>query len=320
MNFLMTFLEKTRRSLGEIGYYFLRLPFYSLFSVDQAYRKARDAGRKRIDRDRQGEVAANLRAVLAGRRSEEEIVRLSRQHYEVLSCDDLDPWLWLLKPWPKIRKHIRVEGEEHFREVALRNEGCILLSAHFGGAFLIFDVVKELGGKPQGFGVPIEREHFKHHLLRWMVLRFRLFCVERAIGEKIILAGKRETGREFLGKLGAGYHTVLFFDVPPQVIRGKTEKVNLLGMDWNFPRGFLKVVAGRKIPVVPFFVHLTEDNQRTVRFYPARTLSGREEIGPAFEGWGKIFESYLLERPEQWFFWDGGQVFWRSSGVNPEKD
>lgn len=294
----------------EIEYYFFRLPYYSLWRPDQAYRKIKVFARRRIEKERQKKVANHLKETFGERVNDEEIEMFSKKYFEILCCDDLDAWLWMFKPWYQMRKYIRVEDAENFREVVDRKKGCILLSAHFGGAFFIFDVVKELGGRPQGFGLPIKREYFKGNFFRWVYFKFRMFCVERAIGEKIIYTGRRETGKEFLDKLEKGYHPVVFFDVPPQFTIGKTEKVNLLGRDWNFPRGFLKMIVGREIPVVPFFTYLAEDHVRTFRFYPPYQIRNRDEIKNVLQECVKIFESHLLKRPEQWFLWDGAEVFW----------
>lgn len=302
-------LKKASKVFQEVEYYFLRLPYASLRRADHAYRKVR-AFTARVEEERQKRVSNHFKGVFGDRLSDGEIEAFSRKHFEILGCDDLDAWLWLFNRWEKIKRHVRVEGEENFKEVVKKGKGCILLSAHFGGAFFIFDIVRELGGRPQGFGLPVKREHFGGDFFRWLYIKFRLFCVERAIGEKIILIGRRETAREVLDKLEKGYHVVVFFDVPPQFLKGKIEKVSLLGRDWSFSRGFLKVVAGREIPIVPFFTYLDENHVRTFRFYPPYQIQNRDETNRVFQECVKIFESHLLKTPEQWFFWEGADVFW----------
>ena len=302
--------KKLDRSLRLVDYYFLKQPYYSLWRMDQAYKRMRTSTGKKIEKGRISKVTQNLRTILGQKPDDETIEALSRRYFEVLSCDDLDAWLWLFKPWHQRKKHIIVKDEENFREVANQKRGCVLLSAHFGGGFFIFEVVKELGGKPQGFGQQIKREYFRDDFFRWLYLKFRIFCVERAIGEKIIYTGRRETGEEFLDKLEQGYHIVVFFDVPPSLVRGKPETVNLLGKDWNFPRGFLKVIAGKDIPVVPFFACLTEDNTREFRFFPSFQIRNRDGIKDALQACTRLFEHQLLKRPEQWFFLEGAEVFW----------
>jgi lauroyl/myristoyl acyltransferase len=303
-------LRKIKRSLRVMEYYFLRQPFYALRRTDRAYGRMKAFTGKRIERERIHKVAANLETVFGQERDEETFEDLSKRYFEILSCDDLDAWLWLLKPWKQRRKHVMVEDEAYFREVADQKRGCILLSSHFGGGFFIFEVAKELGGKPQGFGQPIKREYFKGDFFRWVYLKFRTFCVERAIGEKIIYTGRRETGKEFLEKLEKGYHVVVFFDVPPTLVKGRVETVDVLGKDWNFPRGFLKVIAGKEIPVVPFFSCLTEENKREFRFFPPFRIQNRDEVKDALQTCARLFERQLLKRPEQWFFWEGAEVFW----------
>ena len=104
---------------------------------------------------------------------------------------------------------------------------------------------------------------------------------------------------------------MVFFDVPPGLITEKRETVNLLGRDWNLARGFLKVVAGKGFPVVPFFCNLTEDHTREFRFFPSFQIRTRDEIRDALQRCAKLFEQQLLQRPEQWFFLEGAEVFWQ---------
>ena len=290
--------------------YFVRQPYYSLWRTDRAYRKMSTFAGRTIDQGRVRKVAENLRTILGQDVDDERIDALSKRYFEVLTCDDLDAWLWLLKPWSQRKRHVVVKGEENFREVVNQKRGCLLVSSHFGGGFFIFEIVKELGGKPQGFGREIKRDYFRDDYFRWLYLKFRMFCVERAIGEKIIYIGRKETGKEFLDKLEQGYHIVVFFDVPPGLIREKPEKVNLLGRDWNFAKGFLKVVAGKEIPVVPFFGCLTENHTREFRFFPPLQVRTRDGIKDALQECARHFEHQFLQRPEQWFFLEEAEVFW----------
>jgi len=235
---------------------------------------------------------------------------LSQKYFEVLCCDDIDAWLRLIRPWHKIKEAIKVEHEGNLSEVIKEGKGCILLSAHFGGAFFIFDIVRELGGRPQMLVRPIKWNYFRGNFFRWVYFKFRIFCMERAIGEKMIFSERKETRKEVLVRLEKGYHLVVTFDVPPHFTKGDIQKVTLLGRDWYFPRGFLEVVAGREIPIVPFFTYLDEDHVRTFRFYPAYQIRNRDETSSVFQECVKIFESHLLKTPGQWFFWDGAEVFW----------
>ena len=149
--------EKVRKILGDIGYYFIRLPLCALRRQDKAYRRLM-ALAEGVDGERQRKVAHHLNALLGRRFSETEIEKRSKQYFRILQCDELDAWLSFFKPWVRIRKRVRVIGEEHFRKVADEKKGCFLLTAHFGGGFFIFDLVRDLGGKPHGIGLPVRTE------------------------------------------------------------------------------------------------------------------------------------------------------------------
>jgi lauroyl/myristoyl acyltransferase len=310
MGGILTSYKSIKIIFREIDYYFFRLPYYSLRRVEEAYRKIRSFAERRREKGREERVAKNLKTVFGERMGEGEIERASKKYFEVLCYDDLDAWLWLIQPWTQLKKIIRVEGEEHFRGVTDKRRGCILLSAHFGGAFFIFDLVRELGGKPQVLGRPIKWIYFKKNFFRWIYNKFRFFCMTRSIGERVIYSERKGTRREVFEKLERGYHIVITFDVPPHFSRGKIEKVNFLERDWNFPRGFFEVIAERDIPIVPFFVSLGEDDVKTFRFYPSYQIKNQDEIKGVFQECAKIFESHLLKTPEQWFFWDDAGVFW----------
>ena len=300
---------KVRKILGDIGYYFIRLPLCALRRQDKAYRRLMGLT-EGVDGERQRKVAHHLSVLLGRQFNEKEIEKRSKQYFQILQCDDLDAWLSLFKPWVRIRKRVRVIGGEHFRKIAGEKKGCFLLTAHFGGGFFIFDLVRDLGGKPHGIGLPVRRKDHKGDLIKWIYLKFRMFCVERSIRDKAIFIQRRETKREVLDKLKEGHQVVVFFDVPPFMTKGKMEKVDLLGREWNFPRGFLKMIAGTDIPVVPFFAYLAEDQTRTFCFYPPYRIGAEHEIGPVMQECAKIFESHLLERPEQWFFLEIAETFW----------
>ena len=294
----------------EIDYYLFRLPCYSLYRPARAYEKIRAYSGMRIWEERRQRVARYLQAVFGERIGDEALDALSRRFFEVLCCDDIDAWLRLVGPWRRLKSWVRIEEGRHFREVVNAGKGCVLLSAHFGGGFFIFDVARELGGKPQVLGRPIRRKYFGDDFFRWAYLKFRTFSIEHAVGERMIFSERKETKDEILDKLEKGYHLLVTFDVPPHFTRGRIETVKMLGRDWRFPRGFLEVIAGRDIPIVPFFVKLTDSHEKVFRFYPPYQIRNKNEIGPVLQECATIFESYLVSNPEQWFFWDDAAVFW----------
>ena len=88
------------------------------------------------------------------------------------------------------------------------------------------------------------------------------------------------------------------------------EKVRPAGERVEFPKRVFKNDRRHGYSCVPFFAYLAEDQTRTFQFYPPYRIGAEQEIGPVLQECAKIFESHLLERPEQWFFWEIADAFW----------
>jgi lauroyl/myristoyl acyltransferase len=302
---------KKEKILREFGYYFLRLPFYSLSSSSSIYKKLSSwAEGKRVDSERKERVIQNLKKVFGSSINEKDLDWMAKKYFLILSCDDIDAYIQLFKKWNDIRKIIKVEGGEIFRTFTKSKKGCILLSAHYGGAFFIFNIIKEFGGKPQVVGRPIRREYFKGDPVRWAFLKLRTFSMEKAIGEKMIFTEGKETKREILVRLEKGYHIVITFDVPPIFTRGKIGDVHFLGRRWSFPLGFLELLIGSEFAILPFFTYMNDQWERIFKFYPPYWIEREEELLSSFQKSILIFENHIRKSPEQWFFWDDAQVFW----------
>lgn len=297
--------------LKEFIYYFFLLPSYSLNNTSNVYKKLGSwAQERQIDLNRKAKVIRNLDSMFGQSIPREEIEHMAERFFSILSCDDIDAYLKLFKSWKEIRKIIKVEGGEIFKAFAEKRKGCILLSAHYGGAFFIFNIIKELGGKPQVLGRPIKKAYFRGNSIRWIYLKLRVFSMERAIGEKMIFTEGKDTKKELIKRLEQGYHIVITFDVPPIFTKGRIGEVRLLGRKWHFPLGFLELLIGRDFAIIPFFTFMNEHWERIFQFYPPYWIEKEEELLNHFQRSVNIFEKHLRMRPEQWFFWDDAQVFW----------
>lgn len=307
---MYTIKEKIK-ILREFNYYFLILPFYSLFPSYSVYEKLSFwVQRKGVDLERKTRVIKNLKLIFGSSLTDERTELIAKRYFSILACDDMDAYLQLFKPWKEIRKFIKIEGEEIFKATAKKGKGCVLLSAHYGGAFFIFNIVKELGGKPQVLGRPIKREYFRGNPGRWAFLKLRVFSMERSLEERMIFTESRETRSKILDKLEKGYHILITFDVPPSFTKGKVGEMCCLGRKWYFPIGFLELLVGENFAIIPFFTHINEKWERIFQFFPSFYLENEGDIIIGLQKCIDIFEKYLLERPEQWFFWDDAQVFW----------
>ena len=294
----------------EAEYYFLRMFFYALFRPPGAYKRITAFTRKRsIFERRRKDVERNLEVVFGNRFSQKEKGGLSGRFLEILACDDIDCYLWLLHPWSKIRESIRIENGDIIQKIVREKRSCVVVSAHFGGGFFVFEILRELHGKPQVVGRPILHEELKSDIFRYLYLKLRMWCLNRTVGEKIIYTQEEDTKEMFLRKLDEGYLIYVTFDVPPQFTKGSVEEVSFLNRSWKYPSGFLKLLSQTSSTIVPLFTYLTEEGTRVFTFFPEYPI--REGgVQEALQQCANIFEKYIFERPEQWFFWDSAPVFW----------
>lgn len=309
--------EKGKEILRELNYYFLRLPSLALSSSNTVYKKLDSwVQERKIESERKARVIMNLESLLGDSTNKEERELMGKRYFSILSCDEIDAYLQLFKSSDEIRKFVKVEGEEIFKSIADRKKGCILLTAHYGGAFFIFNIIKELGGKPQFLLRPIREEAFREDPVKWAYMKLRLFSVKKAIGEKMIFTQGRGTKNKILLKLERGYHIVIMFDVPPIFTKGKIGEVHFLGKIWFFPLGFLELLLGRDFAVIPFFTYMNDQWERIFKFYPPYWIEREEDLLSSFQKSISIFEQHLRKRPEQWFFFDDAQVFWLKENGN----
>jgi lauroyl/myristoyl acyltransferase len=294
----------------EAEYYFLRMFYCALFRPPKAYERIIAFTRKRsIFEWRRKNVERNLEVVFGNRFSQKEREDLSGRFLEILACDDIDCYLWFLHPWSHIRKNIRIENGEIIQKIALEKRSCVVLSTHFGGGFFVFEILRELHGKPQVIGRPIRYQYLRSEFFRYLYLKLRMWCLKETVGEKIIYTEREETKEMFLRKLDEGYLVYVTFDVPPQFTRGSVEEVFFLNRHWKYPSGFLKLLSQTQSTIVPLFTYLTEEGTRVFTFFPEYPI-GEGGTKEALQKCANIFEKFILERPEQWFFWDGAQAFW----------
>lgn len=303
-------MDTLTKQFRETEYYFLRMFFYALFRPQGAYKRIMAFTRKRsIFEWRRKNVERNLEVVFGNRFNQKERESLSGRFLEILACDDMDCYLWLLHPWSHIREGIRIENGEIIQKIVMEKRSCVVVSAHFGGGFFVFEILRELHGKPQVIGRPILYEYLEADIIRYLYLKLRMWCLNKTVGEKIIYTERKDTKEMFLRKLNEGYLIYVTFDVPPQFTKGSVEEVFFLNRSWKYPSGFLKLLSQTPSTIVPLFTYLTEEGTRVFTFFPEYSISegGAKE---ALQKCANIFEKFIFERPEQWFFWDSAQVFW----------
>ncbi len=285
--------------------YFVILPALSLFPLPVAYKLARLRGRLRAwwNSSPATPIAATYAQKLLGETRKPFMEGIA----EITSCDELDAYLFLTQPFRRVAKSIQVEGREHIEAVRRQGKGAVLLSAHLGGGFFVFPFLRALGLTPQAIMRPVAKEDFPGLPSQYWYFRFRGWCIARALGSPPLLSGKDV--RAALTAVRHGAFLYIALDTPPH-LTARTKRARFFGYPARFPYGAFIIAARAQVPIVPFFVSLNENNQRTFRFLePIWPTAAPQDIDDAFHHCVQLLEEAIRARPEQWFFWEGAGVF-----------
>jgi len=284
--------------------YFLLLPLLSLFPVPLAYQLGRLRGRLRARWNPSRTALASLYVKkLLG---EENL--LAERYWEIISCDELDAYLFLCKPFRRVAKFIQVEGEEYLQEVKQQRKGAVLLGAHLGGGLFMNPFFHALGLTPQYVMRPVARDEFPGFLpALYLYFRFRTWCATRAVGAPPLLSGKGV--EEAVEVVRQGTLLWVALDVPPH-LAGRTKQAEFFGRPARFPYGAFVIAARAEAPILPFFTSVEGNNQRIFRFLqPIWHTTTPQDMEKAFHHCVRLLEQEIRARPDQWFLWDGAGVF-----------
>lgn len=229
-----------------------------------------------------------------------------RRYFEMVFCDEVDVYIYLLGFLKRSVRRMRVEGEENLKEV-LGGRGGILLSAHFGGGFWMLPLLKEKGVRAHFFSADIRREDYPSKSVLYLYHRLRVGAVERASGERVLF---KKDGKEGIVKaLKAGEWVIVLFDVPPYRVRENVEAV-FLNRRARFPVGIISVAKEMNSPVVPFFSYLDNGQDRRICFEKPIYVKNENE---SVETCVRLIEKRIIERPDHWHFWPIAEQFFTGS-------
>ncbi|MBI3798951.1 MAG: lysophospholipid acyltransferase family protein [Deltaproteobacteria bacterium] len=294
--------------------YFLVLPVISLFPLPLAYQLGRFRGRfhARWDHTRTALARKSVEDLLGKSQSP-----IARRYQEVHSCDELDAYLFLVKPFHQVAQFIHVEGAEYVHEVKHLGKGVILLGAHLGGALFLNPFLRSLGVQPQLIMRPVVKEEFPSLFSAlYLYSRFRSWCVTRAVGAPPLLSGRGV--EEAIEAVRQGTFLWIALDVPPY-LTGRTTQTDFFGQPARFPYGPFIIAARAEAPIVPFFSSLDDNNQRTFRFLPPIWPSADPyKMEETFHCCVQLLEQEIRTRPEQWFFWEDPRIFFEPSSQEDE--
>ncbi len=226
----------------------------------------------------------------------------TRRYFEVIYCNEIDVYIYLLGFSKVFMRKLKIEGEQHLREV-LGEGGRILLTAHFGGGFWIIPFLKGLGIEGHFFSADIKPEDYPFKKALYLYERLSNWVVERASGRRVLY--KRERKKGLTEPLEEGRWVMVLFDVAPFLVKEKME-VSFLGKKTWFPKGVISIGKEMDVPIIPFFSYLDEKSDRRICFErPIYVTEERKSV----EECVRLIEKRILERPDHWHLWPCADQF-----------
>jgi lauroyl/myristoyl acyltransferase len=286
--------------------YFFFFPIFSLFPPPCPYLFSRYLSR--LDywyNSTQKRLVKKWMIRLLGdaRFSKKELALAVRRYFEVIYCDQIDRFIYVLGRPKSFIRRLEIEGRENLNE-ALRNEGGIFLSAHFGGGFWILPFLRNLGIKAHFFSADIKRENYPYQTPLYLFDKLGKWVVGKASGERIFY---KQDGRKSLFKaLKEKEWLVVLFDVPPSLVKENME-VSFFGRRVWLPKGIISLASELNVPLLFFFSYLDAGKRRRICFEKSIYVKSEEDC---VEKCAKLIEQKIMDRPDHWHLWpSAGQFF-----------
>ncbi len=233
-----------------------------------------------------------------------------RKYFEVMFCDEIDIFIYLIGFSKRFIESIRMEGLENLKE-ASKSKGGILLSAHFGGGFWILPFLKNRGMVAHFFSADIEITNYQpFRKALYYYHRMRMWAVEKASGGSVLY--KKEGKKGLVKALTEGKWVIILFDVPPFLVRESMEVPFLKRRAW-FPKGIVSIARETNSPLLPFFSFLDEGKKRRICFEKPFYV---DDEGEGVERCVRLIERRIIERPDHWHFWPIADQFFPRDGFD----
>lgn len=295
----------------------LLLPLVALLPSRLAFAVARRRGRHRYLRlspDVKDKMVREVRQV-CGPMEDGEVEAILREHCEILSCDEMDPYFYLrlggLRGFDRI---VTLEGLEHLEAATRGGSGAILFSAHFGGGYPLLAALGARRYRLYMLAAPIR--HLP--LAQRAVLRLRTALIRRAGNGGVLFTNQPTFGHEVFARLREGALIYLFLDVPPAPSAKRTVRIDFMGRPCRLPSGILDLAAKSRVPVLPFFVYYKTSHLRRIvigapiEFVvdPDQDAARRANMRRCLER----IEEAIAQAPSHWMMWGAAEALWSARG------
>ncbi len=232
------------------------------------------------------------------------------RYFEMIFCDEMDLFVYLLGFSRNVMKTMKIEGEDHLQEGVKNNRGGILLSAHFGAGFWILPLLKDRGISAHFFSADIDRSDHPSGKALYYYRRLRIGAVKRATGERTLY--KKAGRQELIQALNSGKWVIILFDVPPFLVKDVME-TPFLGRRAIFPKGIVSIARETQTPILPFFAYLDGEKERRLVFEKPFFV---DEVDESVRTCVRLIEKNVIERPDHWHLWPVAHHFF----IDPEQE
>lgn len=293
----------------------LILPALAFLPTRWAFAVARWRGRRRYRRlspDLKAKMRRDVDQV-CGPLGDDRVDAILQEQSEILSCDEMDPYLYLRLGRRGFDRIVALEGLHHLEAATRGGGGAILFSAHFGGGYPLLAMLGARGYRLYGLAASIDR----FPLAQRAVLKARVALMSRAGNGGVLFTDQPIFGHEVFARLREGALIYLLLDVPPPARAKRTIEVEFLGRSCRLSYGILDLAARSGVSVLPFFVYYTAPHLRRVVIgspvefvtdadpHVARSANLRRCLEP--------MEEAIAQAPSHWMMWGGVESLWSSS-------
>jgi len=230
-----------------------------------------------------------------------------RRYFEVIYCDEIDNFIYLLGFSKWFLRRLRIEGQENLNNVLNRGGAAILICYHFGGGFWVLPFLREKGVRIQFFSRDIRKEDYPSGKALFYFYRLSNWTIGRMFDRDVSYKGGGRSS--LIQALQEGFWVTTAFDAPPYLIKESTE-VDFLGRRTRFPKGLVSMAKALDVPILPFFSFLEAGKERRICFERPLYVDDEQK---AVEQCVRLLEERIMERPDHWHLWPTAEDFFACS-------
>lgn len=203
------------------------------------------------------------------------------------------------KRW--MRRHLVVEG--HWPE---QGRAAVLCTFHWGAGMWALRHAASEGMQAHMLVASLQGAHFGGRPIMHVYAKWRTAQIARELGRPTI--DTAASLRPVLDALAKQNQIMAVVDVPADAMDGSIV-VELLGEKASVPKGLLRLVVQKKLPLTLFITGI--DLKNGERFLHLKTLDMATDLQVLSQEVFSWLDAYIREHPPAWHFWSEAPRFFR---------